>query len=349
MFIDKIRIKLIAGKGGNGVVAWRREKYIPKGGPFGGNGGHGGSVIFEACDQTASLDAFRYQRLIKGEDGGLGGSNNKQGKKGQERILKVPPGTLIRDAQTGEILFDFTEAGERFLICEGGRGGLGNSYFKKPTNQAPNFATPGKPGQEREIELELKSIADVGFVGFPNAGKSTLIRNLTRSKAKIGAYPFTTLTPNLGILEYEHGKRITFADIPGIIEGAHDNRGLGLEFLRHIERTKLLLFVIDASKENPEEDLTILENELREHDPELLKKPRIIAWNKCDIDPIEANSWNESYVKSEKPLPQSEAVSISALTGEGIETLIGLLKRKLSTYTAAAKSDIVAPAGQSSL
>ncbi len=316
MFTDKIRLKISAGKGGNGVIAWRREKFIPKGGPFGGNGGPGGSILFVADAQISSLDTFCYQRIVKGEDGGAGGSNNKQGKQGKELVLKLPPGTLVKDAKTGEILFDFTAAGENFLICRGGRGGLGNSFFKKATNQAPNFSTPGKLGEERTVELELKSIADVGFVGFPNAGKSTLIRCLTNSKAKIGAYPFTTLTPNLGVLEYDYGKRITFADIPGIIEGAHKNRGLGLEFLRHIERTKLLLFIIDGSKEHPEKDLAILENELKEHNPELLKKPRLIAWNKSDLCPSSAHG---------------EVVPISALTGEGIETLIGLLKRKLST------------------
>ena len=332
MFTDKIRLKLIAGKGGNGAVSWRREKYIAKGGPYGGNGGPGGSIVFEADEQTGSLDAFRYKRIVKGENGGLGGSNNRQGKRGKELVLKLPPGTLVKDTETGEILFDFTEAGERFLICHGGRGGLGNTYFKKSTNQAPNFSTPGKPGEEHAIELELKSIADVGLVGFPNAGKSTLITFLTRSKARIGAYPFTTLSPNLGVYEYDYGKRITFADIPGIIEGAHNNRGLGLQFLRHIERTKLLLFVIDGSQEDPEKDLATLENELREHDPELLKKPRIIAWNKSDIGG-----------------DHSDAISISALTGDGIETLMGLLKRKLSTYTPAANNEMVAPAGQSSL
>nr|MCH9703351.1 GTPase ObgE [Chlamydiota bacterium] len=246
MFTDRIRLKLIAGRGGNGVVAWRREKYLPKGGPYGGNGGPGGSITIEACEQTASLDAFRYQRIIKGENGGSGGSNNRQGKRGKERVIKVPPGTLIKDADSGAVLFDFTKAGERFMICEGGKGGLGNTFFRRSTNRAPNFCTPGKEGQERAVELELKSIADVGLVGFPNAGKSTLIGQLTRSKAKIGAYPFTTLKPNLGVLEYDYDKRITFADIPGIIEGAHENRGLGLEFLRHIERTRLLLFVIDG-------------------------------------------------------------------------------------------------------
>lgn len=332
MFTDKIRLKLIAGKGGNGIVAWRREKYIPKGGPYGGNGGPGGSVILEACPQTPSLDAFRYQRIIKAENGGSGGPNNRQGKRGKEYIVKLPPGTLVKDAESGQVLYDLTKPGERFLICEGGRGGLGNTFFRKATNQAPNFATPGKAGEERAIELELKSIADVGLVGFPNAGKSTLISRVTESKAKVGAYPFTTLTPNLGVLEYDFGKRIVFADIPGIIEGAHQNRGLGLEFLRHIERTRILLFVIDGSQEEPEKDLEILFEELRNHDATLLEKPRIIVWNKCDLGGS-----------------HPDALSISAVTGEGIDTLIGLLKRKLSTYTPAANSEMVAPAGQSSL
>lgn len=333
MFADKVRIKLIAGKGGNGIVAWRREKYIPKGGPYGGNGGPGGSIIFEANSQLASLDSFSYQRILKAENGGAGGSNNRQGKRGKELILKVPLGTIVRDAESQEILYDFTEEGERWLACQGGRGGLGNTYFKSSKNRAPNWATPGKSGEERSVELELKIIADVGLVGFPNAGKSTFIRQITNSRAKIGDYPFTTLFPNLGYYEYDYGKRILFADIPGIIEGAHQNRGLGLEFLRHIERTKLLLFLIDGTKENPKEDLAILENELKKHNPKLLKKPCIVVWNKSDQEDFQ----------------EFEGLSISALTGEGIETLIGLLKRKLSAYTPPAKSDIVAPAGQSNL
>ncbi|MCP5469167.1 MAG: GTPase ObgE [Chlamydiales bacterium] len=333
MFTDKVRIKLIAGKGGNGAVAWRREKYIPKGGPYGGNGGPGGSIVFVADPQIESLDAYTYRRIQKAENGGAGGSNNRQGRRGKVLKLRVPPGTLIKDAETKEILYDLTEEGEEWLVCQGGRGGLGNTYFKSATNRAPNFSTPGKPGEELAVELELKSIADVGLVGFPNAGKSTFITQVTRSKAKIGAYPFTTLHPNLGHYEYDFGKRILFADIPGIIEGAHQNRGLGLEFLRHIERTKVLLFVIDGSGEDPEKDLETLEKELEAHNPELLKKPRVIAWNKSDLD---------------HKVPEG-VVSISALTGEGIETLIGLLKRKLSAYTPAAKSEMVAPAGQSSL
>ena len=313
MFTDKIRLKLIAGRGGNGVVAWRREKYLPKGGPYGGNGGFGGSIIFQASEQTPSLDAFRYKRIIKAENGGSGGSNNRQGKRGRECILELPLGTLVKDAESGEILYDFTDSEERFLVCHGGKGGLGNSFFKKSTNRAPNFATPGKEGEVRDVELELKSIADVGLVGFPNAGKSTLITKITNSRAKVGAYPFTTLRPNLGVVEDEEGGNLTIADIPGIIKGAHRNRGLGLEFLRHIERTKLLLFVIDGSSEDPLSDLATLEDELRRHDPRLLKKPRLVAWNKNDLV-------SSSY---------EEAVEISALTGEGVDKLVALLKRKL--------------------
>ncbi|MFN0065486.1 MAG: GTPase ObgE [Chlamydiales bacterium] len=327
MFTDKIKISLIAGKGGNGVVAWRRERYIPKGGPYGGNGGPGGSVIFEADEQIPSLDAFRFQRIAKAEAGGSGGPNRRQGKRGRDLILKVPPGTIVRDQETGEVLYDFTEPQEQWSACQGGRGGLGNSHFKTAVNRAPNYATPGKFGEELKVELELKLIADVGLVGFPNAGKSTLISQVTQAKAKIGAYPFTTLKPNLGFHYLGYGKRILFADIPGIIEGASNNRGLGLEFLRHIERTSVLLFVIDGAPvvedRDPIQDFAILEKELLAYSPQLLQKPIVVALNKCDENP-------ESFDRFVKAYPRLETVSISALTGEGIEKLIALLKRKLN-------------------
>ena len=247
MFIDRVTIELAAGKGGNGVVAWRREKYIPKGGPCGGNGGKGGSIILQADTQVFSLDWFRNRRILKAENGQAGGSNNRQGKNGKDLVLKVPCGTLVKDMTTGEILHDFTADKEEFVLCRGGKGGKGNDCFKSPTNQAPNYCTEGTEGGQVKVELELKLIADVGLVGFPNAGKSTLISALADVKVKIAPYPFTTLQPNLGFIQCEDYSRIYIADIPGIIEGAHQNRGLGFEFLRHIERTRLLLFVLDAS------------------------------------------------------------------------------------------------------
>ena len=287
MFVDRITVLCKAGKGGNGVIAWRREKYIPKGGPSGGNGGKGGSVIFVADNNAASLEWFANSRILKAQNGVQGAGGCKQGKNGEDLILKVPCGTLIKDAKSQEIIYDLTQDGEKVVICKGGRGGKGNFMFRSATNQAPNICIPGTAGEERQVELELKLIADVGLVGYPNAGKSTLISTLANRHVEIGAYPFTTLHPNIGILRYPDEARVLIADIPGIIEGAHQNRGLGLEFLRHIERTKVLVFVIDIAGwdgRSPIDDFRILLEELRSYDPSLLKKPCLIALNKCDIE-----------------------------------------------------------------
>jgi GTPase len=321
MFIDKVKIDLVAGKGGNGVVAWRREKYIPKGGPSGGNGGKGGSVIFKADAEIYSLEWFRNRRIIKAENGGVGGSNNRQGANGQDLILYVPCGTLVKDAKTGEILHDFTLDQEEWIACRGGNGGRGNDSFKTPTNRAPNQSTPGKEGEEQQVELELKLIADVGLVGFPNAGKSTLISVLTKVRVKIAAYPFTTLQPNLGFLECENYTRIFIADIPGIIEGAHENRGLGFEFLRHIERTKLLLFLLDASGidgRNPVDDYRILRAELRKYNPEMAKRPCLVVLNKIDAPESEEHI---AQFKKRCRVKKEQLFQISALEGAGLPQL----------------------------
>jgi GTP-binding protein len=328
MFIDKVIVRLKAGKGGNGVVSWRREKYIPKGGPCGGDGGVGGSVIIQSDTQIFSLDWFRNRRQLKAHNGEQGASNSKHGRNGQHLILKVPCGTLVRDPETKEILFDFTEDGQEFLICQGGKGGRGNESFKTPTNQAPIECTPGLSGDEREVELELKLIADVGLVGFPNAGKSTLINALGRGRAKIGAYPFTTLHPNLGYFETPTYTRITLADIPGIIQGASLDRGLGLEFLRHIERTKLLLFLLDASGiegRTPIEDLKTLQSELQAYDPKLLAQPSLYVLNKVDEESAIAHvaEFYHTY-----PHLQSQTLEISALTGQGLPAL----KEKITSF-----------------
>lgn len=286
MFVDRAVLKLSAGKGGDGVIAWRREKYIPKGGPSGGNGGRGGSVIFEADVQLFCLDWFRHRKHIKAENGAQGGPSLRQGRAGQDLLLKVPCGTLIKNAETGELLCDLTQDKQRWVACQGGKGGLGNNHFKSPTNQAPLKFTKGKLGDECDVELELKLIADVGLVGFPNAGKSTLLQALAHIRVKIAAYPFTTLHPNIGMIQFEDYSRRFIADIPGIIEGAHDNRGLGLEFLRHIERTKLLLYVLDASgmeERSPWDDFKVLRAELKEYQPELLERTYLVALNKCDV------------------------------------------------------------------
>lgn len=321
MFFDRVTIDLVAGRGGNGVVAWRREKYIPKGGPSGGNGGRGGSIILQADAQLYALDWYRNRRILKAENGNPGGANNKQGRNGKDLILKVPCGTIVKDAKTGEVLRDLTVDGDEWVICKGGRGGRGNDSFKTPTNRAPNISTPGVPGEAIEVELELKLIADVGLVGFPNAGKSTLITALTQVQVKIAPYPFTTLQPNLGFIESEDYTRIFIADIPGIIEDAHLDRGLGLEFLRHIERTKLLIFILDASGmdgRDPIEDYRILRQELEAYNPEMLERPSLVVLNKIDL---EESVENIKKFKKRYSFPPSILYEISAVQGEGLKPL----------------------------
>lgn len=327
MFTDRVKVELKAGKGGNGVVAWHRAKYIPKGGPCGGNGGRGGSIIIQADVQIPSLDWFRNKRHIKAKNGGDGGPNCRQGKKGQNLILKVPCGTLLKSSETGALICDFTEDGQEIEICKGGKGGLGNDFFKSPTNRAPNYFTEGKPGEITKVELELKLIADVGLVGYPNAGKSTLISTLADVRVKAAAYPFTTLKPNLGFIEQEHGKRIFIADIPGIIEGAHRNKGLGIEFLRHIERTKLLLFVLDASGidgRNPADDYLVLQDELKKYNDDLITRQSLIVLNKCDTEE------SKEHIKHfyHKIKPQKDTVfEISAICYLGTDQLMQAIKQ----------------------
>jgi GTPase len=329
MFVDSISLTLSAGKGGNGVIAWRREKYIPKGGPTGGNGGHGGSVILVADSQTVSLEGYRHKRIFCAQNGACGGSNLKQGKAGSNLILKVPCGTLVKDRHTKEVLFDLTEEGQKFLICHGGKGGKGNHHFKSPTHQAPHFCTEGTAGETKEVELELKLIADIGLIGMPNAGKSTLLSRLTFARVKIGAYPFTTLFPNLGYARSPSGDRILLADIPGIIENAHINKGLGFAFLRHIERTSALVFVIDISGfegRDPLEDYKILRNELEAYDPELLQKPFLIALNKIDVEGASENIerfYRDIDVPHERifPIAAQEKLGLPPLL-QGMESLI---------------------------
>ena len=290
MFVDRVIIHSKAGKGGNGVVAWRREKFIPKGGPAGGDGGRGGSIILVADHNVASLESLRNRRIIAADDGGAGGGSCRQGKNGVDLTLKVPCGTLVKDKETGEVLFDLTEAGQSAVLCKGGKGGKGNYCFRSSTNRSPNIATPGIAGEEKEVKLELKLIADVGIIGLPNAGKSTLISALANLKVKIAPYPFTTLQPNVGFLYTDTGGRILLADIPGIIEGAHLNRGLGFEFLRHVERTKVLVFVIDAAGSegrDPRDDFKVMQKELGKYDEKLLSRPFLICLNKADMEGAE--------------------------------------------------------------
>jgi GTP-binding protein len=328
MFVDRVKLDLFAGKGGNGVVAWRREKYIPKGGPTGGNGGRGGSIKLVADAQVYSLEWFRNRRIIKAENGQPGASNSRQGRAGKNLVLKVPCGTLVKDMHTGEILFDLTEDGQEILICQGGKGGRGNETFATPTNRAPNICTEGTPGETKQVEFELKLIADVGLVGFPNAGKSTLINALADVKVKIAPYPFTTLQPNIGFIKKEDLTRVFIADIPGIIEGAHRNRGLGFEFLRHIERTKLLLFILDASGidgRTPVDDYRVLRNEIAAYNPEMLERPYFVVLNKIDT---EESADLLTQFKKEFPEEKKRLFEISALQGEGVELLESAILKK---------------------
>ncbi|MCE1188389.1 MAG: GTPase ObgE [Ignavibacteria bacterium] len=283
MFIDLVQIKVRSGNGGDGAVQFRREKYVPKGGPSGGNGGDGGSVWFTANDNLNTLLDFKYQHIYMAQNGKHGGASLCDGKKGEDINIQIPVGTLLKNADTDEVIYDFTQKGESFCIAKGGRGGKGNSNFATPSNQTPRFAEDGKPGEEYNVILELKLIADVGLVGFPNAGKSTLISTISAAKPKIADYPFTTLEPNLGIVRYKDFKSLTVADIPGIIEGASEGKGLGLQFLRHIERTKILCFLIDCSSETFREDIDILMNELHQYSETLAEKDKILAFSKSDI------------------------------------------------------------------
>lgn len=326
MFVDRVILDLAAGKGGNGVVAWRREKFIPKGGPCGGNGGKGGSIILQADAEVFSLEWFRNRRLLKAENGVNGGSNNRIGRNGTDLILKVPCGTIVKDVKTGEILHDFTKDKEKWVICQGGKGGKGNDTFKSPTNRAPTKCTEGTEGEERQVEFELKLIADVGLVGFPNAGKSTLINSLAKVKVKIAPYPFTTLKPNIGFIEFEDFSRIFIADIPGIIKGASENRGLGFEFLRHIERTKLLIFVLDASGidgRDPVEDYKVLRNEIKQYNPEMLERPFIVALNKIDT---EESIDHLKHFHKEFKLP-GKIFEISAQEKAGLDRLLAAIEK----------------------
>ncbi len=325
-----MRLDLRAGKGGDGAVAWRREKYIPKGGPVGGDGGKGGSILFQTDPRAHSLEAFRNRSQIHAQNGMPGGGGLRKGRNGEDLILTVPCGTLLKDAQTKEILFDFTDANQEYLICKGGRGGKGNHRFKSPTNQAPNLSTPGTEGQARHIELELKLIADIGLIGMPNAGKSTLLTRITSASVKIGAYPFTTLHPNLSFVTSQDSSRVLVADIPGIIENAHQNKGLGLAFLRHVERSAALLFVIDASgleSQDPFQDFLTLRNELRAYNPELLDKPFIVALNKIDQEGADeqVKGFCENY-----PFAKETLFPISAMESLGLDPLLQAMRELLN-------------------
>ncbi len=282
-FVDYVKIHCRSGKGGAGSAHFRREKFIPKGGPDGGDGGRGGHIILEGNHHKWTLLHLKYSRHIHAENGEAGGAQKKTGSDGQDVIVEVPLGTTAKDAETGEFLFEITEHGQQITLMKGGRGGLGNDHFKTSVNQAPRYAQPGEEGEEGWRILELKVLADVGLVGFPSAGKSTLLSIVSAAKPKIGDYPFTTLTPNLGIVSYREDKSFVMADIPGIIEGAHEGKGLGLRFLRHIERNPMLLFMVPADSADHLKEYNILLNELEKYNPELLDKQRFLTISKADM------------------------------------------------------------------
>ncbi|CAL2058950.1 GTPase ObgE [Tenacibaculum sp. 190524A05c] len=322
-FVDYIKIYASSGKGGRGSAHLHREKYIAKGGPDGGDGGRGGHVIFRGDKNMWTLFHLKFKRHFRADHGGDGGSSRSTGKDGADVIIPVPLGTIIRDADTDEILFEITEEGKEVIVLEGGKGGRGNWHFKSPTNQTPRYAQPGIEGKEAWYRVELKVLADVGLVGFPNAGKSTLLSVLTAAKPKIADYAFTTLKPNLGIVEYRNHQSFVMADIPGIIEGAAEGKGLGHYFLRHIERNSLLLFLIPADSDDIKKEYDILVNELRQHNPELLDKQRLLAISKSDMldDELKQEIAND--------LPEGvEALFISSVAQMGLTEL----KDKLWKY-----------------
>jgi GTP-binding protein len=326
MFVDYVTISIASGKGGDGAVAFRREKYVPKGGPAGGDGGDGGNVYFIAETNLHTLLDFRYHRKYKAGDGEKGGTSLKDGKNGRDVIIKVPVGTVIRNRETGEILADLDKAGKKFLALKGGKGGKGNSKFATPTNQTPRYAEPGKPGKSLDLILELKLIADVGLVGFPNAGKSTFISTVSAARPKIADYPFTTLKPNLGIVSYKDFQSFTIADIPGIIEGAHEGKGLGLNFLRHIERTKVLFLMLDSSGKNLKEDYKILRKELNAYSKKLSEKKFLVGLSKIDLlDAERRKELNDIQFDDYG----GEVLMFSSITKEGIEKVLDSLWKLL--------------------
>ncbi len=330
MFIDHAKIIVKAGNGGNGVVSFRREKYVPDGGPDGGNGGRGGSVVFSVDSGMRTLMDFRYKKKYVAENGQHGQKKNCYGKDGKNLIIKVPPGTIIKDAKSGLVIADLTEHDKEFVVLRGGRGGRGNTEFKTSTRRAPTFAEAGFKGVEKELILELKMIADVGLVGYPNVGKSTLLAMVTKAKPKIANYHFTTIKPNLGVVEVVKGESFVMADIPGLIEGAADGVGLGHDFLRHVERTRLILHVVDVSGvegRDPIEDYKVISGELLEYNEKLANRPTVVVANKADL------IFDEAAYQAFKAFVEGEGLkifTISAATGEGVDQLMRYVTEKLA-------------------
>lgn len=317
MFVDIAKIGVQAGKGGKGAVSFRREKYVPKGGPDGGDGGNGGDVILQADRNLTTLMDFKYKTSYKAGNGSEGMGKKMSGREGENIIIKVPVGTVVKDQPTKETLVDLTEDGQTFIVARGGKGGRGNVHFKSSINRTPRISEPGEEGEKKKLILELKLMAEVGLVGYPNAGKSTLLSRLTKAKPKIADYPFTTLSPNLGLAELQDYRSFVIADIPGLIKDAHKGKGLGHEFLRHIQRTRVLVFLIDVTASAVETQLRELKKELGIYDPDLLKKPHLVALNKIDL--LDKKHKFKTSGKKE------EYFLISALTGKGVDQLLSQL------------------------
>ncbi|QXE00544.1 GTPase ObgE [Terribacillus sp. DMT04] len=328
MFVDQVKVYVKAGDGGNGLVAYRREKYVPLGGPAGGDGGNGGDVIFKVDEGLNTLMDFRYQRHFKAQRGDNGMSKGQHGKNSEPLILPVPPGTLVRDEETGEVIADLTKHEQEAVIAKGGRGGRGNSRFATPRNPAPDFAENGEPGVERNLQIELKLIADVGLVGFPSVGKSTFLSVVSAAKPKIADYHFTTLAPNLGVVETKDQRSFVLADLPGLIEGAHEGIGLGHQFLRHVERTRVIVHVIDMAAtegRDPYDDYVTINEELKEYNVDLPSRPQIIIANKMDIPEAE-----ENLVVFKEKIPEGiDIFPISAITRDGLQDVLYAIADKL--------------------
>ena len=329
MFIDEAKITVKAGGGGHGCIAFRREKYVPRGGPSGGDGGHGGNVYLVADIHENTLLKFRYDHTFRAERGRHGEGSNRHGRNGGDLKIKIPVGTVVHDAETGETLHDFTQPNERVLIARGGRGGHGNAHFASSVNRAPHKAQDGAPGEDKTLRLELKLLADVGLVGYPNAGKSTLISRISAARPKIADYPFTTLEPQLGVVSLDGDKTFVVADIPGLIEGAHHGHGLGIQFLRHIERTRLLLHLVDVSGANdrdPVDEFQAIDSELAEYNPDMAKKPKIVVATKMDAADLKKVEKLQRWSRRKK----LEMVKISSVTGEGLDKLKQVVFSKLN-------------------
>lgn len=329
-FIDQVEIEVEAGKGGDGIVAFRREKYVPAGGPAGGNGGRGGDVILVAVEHLQTLLDFQFAHRFQSENGGRGGPNNRTGADGHDRLIKVPCGTAVYDADTGDLIGDLVQPGQTLCVAKGGKGGLGNKHFLSNRNRAPEYALPGLLGEQRNLRLELKLLAEVGIIGLPNAGKSTLISAISAARPKIADYPFTTLIPNLGVVRKPSGDGTVFADIPGLIEGAHLGTGLGHDFLRHIERTRLLLHLIDATADDPIANYHTIQQELQAYGRGLAERPQILALNK--VDAVDSETV-DAVATQLSQLSQVPVFAISAVAQIGLDPLLQKIWQSLDQLT----------------